>query len=210
MRVLNRIRKVRTSARACVALALLGCLSMTPLGCTSEEQKQVKQVVARIGAEIPKVLPVLQAAESVAANMLPADAAIITSASGFIQAGLGGVGALCSAYAASPSDTAWQSIQATITGLINSGASALLDAARIVDPVSRQKAMEYLGGLQTALLIIDGLIQSAQSRSQVKAATAMRPVKLRQIEPYLDRAMVERETGHSFSAVFGYETSLGF
>ena len=202
------LSRFRTSVAASVAVLLI--VSLTVTGCTPAQQAQVKTVVAQIGAEIPKVLPMVQAATTAADLLLPGDALLVSGVSATVQAGLTELAALCNTYAASPSDSVWQSIQATISSLINSGAGALLDAAKITDPASRQTATAVLGALQTALLIIDSIVQNAQTKTQIKASASLRAVKLRQIEPYLDRSMVARETGHSFPVAYGYETALGF
>ena len=88
--------------------------------------------------------------------------------------------------------------------------TGLLDAARITDPDTRQRATIALGAMQTALLLIDGIVQRAQTTQQVQTSAALRTFRLEQVRPYLDQQLVARETGYSFDQVMGYETQMGF
>ena len=197
---------LKTTLQSCTA-AVLGCAMMTAMvGCT---QAQVKQAAAEIGADIPKIQPYIVSAAALAATLDPVAAPIVTVVTATVQAGLTELAALCNSYAASPTDSVWQSIVATVNTLVNSGGNALLDAAKIVDPDSRAKALLVLGALQTALLLIDGVVQRTQSKAQTTAMLSERTYRLQQIAPYLDRQQVAAETGYSFDAVMQYELNLG-
>jgi hypothetical protein len=203
--------RLNFSMGATVASAL--CVSLligATVGCTPAQQATAKSVAARIGGEIPKVLPLVAVLSSVASGLLPAEAPLVASVSGTVQASLVQLAALCNTYASAPSAGVWDSIVATVNTLVNSGSGALLDAAHIADPHSRELAQAALGALQTLLLVIDGFVQTAQTKAQNKATAQARVVKLRQIEQYLNHREVEEATGYRFNRVMSYETALGF
>ncbi len=193
-------------------VALVLCLSLLAglTGCTSQQQKSIKQAVGLIGAEIPKIQPLITAASATADLILPADALLITGVTATVQTGLTALASLCNQYAQNPTDSAWQSIVYMVEQLEQQGASAILNAAHINNPTSRAEAQAVLGALQTALLIIDGFVQQARTPAQNQAAAQARLIKLEQIAPWLDRPMVEQATGHSFGLVVRYETAQGF
>src|SRR5665213_1368143 len=53
--------KVSTSVASLIALILCCSMTLGLAGCTSQQQKTVKQAAALIGTEIPKVLPLITA-----------------------------------------------------------------------------------------------------------------------------------------------------
>lgn len=201
------LNHLHRSVAASIA-ALLICTML--LGCTSAQRQEVKTVVGEIGQEIPKVLPLVNTAALIATVVMPAEGPLIQGVTNSVNVGLVELSALCDAYSKAPSDSVWASIQAAVTQLVNTGAEGLLDAARITDPDTRQRVTLALGTMQTALLLIDGLVQQAQTKQQLQASAALRTFRLQQVRPYLDQEMVARETGYSFDQVMGYESQFGF
>lgn len=202
---------VRTSLSASVALLLCSTLLMGTLtGCTDKQQQAVKSAVAEIGTEIPKLQPLITAAAATADLVLPDEAFLITGVTTTVQLALATLGKLCVEYAAAPSDSVWQSIIAVITELEANGANAILDAARITNPQSRALAQAALGALQTAILLLDGVVQRTRTSVQNAVAAQARTVKLSQIQPFLDRSQIEQATHAPFEAVMRYETALGY
>lgn len=202
---------VQTTLSSSVALLLCSTLLVgTVTGCTDKQQQTVKAAVAEIGVEIPKLQPLITAASATADVVLPAEAPLITLVTATTQLALATLAKLCDEYAASPSDSIWQSIVAVITELEANGAEAILNAAHIVNPQSRAIAQAALGALQTAILLLDGVVQHTRTPAENAAAAQARIVKLSELAPYLDHRQVEEATGHSFQAVVGYETALGY
>ena len=169
-----------------------------------------KVAVGLIGAEIPKIQPLITAASATADLIMPADALLITGVTATVQTGLTALAALCDQYAQNPTDSVWQSIVYLVEQLEQQGASAILNAAHITNPTSRAEAQAVLGTLQTALLIIDGFVQQARTPAQNQTAAHARLIKLEQVAPWLDRPMVEQATGHSFEVLVAFETAQGF
>jgi hypothetical protein len=94
--------------------------------------------------------------------------------------------------------------------LLNANATSLLNAAHIIDPVSRGIAQASLGALQTALLLIAAILQRSQSSAQVAATAASRTYKLRDIAPYLDKQKVQQATCVPLTTALHYEEAQGF
>jgi hypothetical protein len=203
-------RKLNTTMRSCIALVVACCILPFTTGCTNAE---VKDAVAQIANAIPTVQPYIATASAVAQTLDPGAALLINGATTVVQTALTQLQVLLTAYAQSPSATAWGSIVDAINVIVNQNATALLDAAHIVDPASRARAVAVLGAVQTALLLIYAIVQrvhDATTQTQVKAQAATRAVKMSQIRDYLDRQQVERALGVSFDRALAYETAQGF
>jgi hypothetical protein len=198
-------RRWFTDLRASVAALVLASVCLT--GCSVET---TKQVVADIAAQIPLAQAVVTTTAATAEGIDPAAALLIANAANSAQVGLAALQVLCTAYAQSPSDTVLASITAALNTLLNTNATALLNAANIVDPASRAIAQASLGALQTALLLVSVIMQRAQSTTQVAATAALRTYKLREVAPYLDRQQVQQATGRPFNIALSHEESQGF
>jgi hypothetical protein len=202
------LKNVSTKLASSVAILLCAStLAVTTTGCT---QSSIKQAVANIGADIPKVQPYITVAAGVAEGLDPAASVIIVAANTAVQAGLTQLAQLCTAYAAAPSTSTWQSIVAAVTSVVGANETALLNALKVVDPDSRAKATTVIGSIQTALLLIQTAVQAVQGASQNAAMAAAEPMTVAQMSPYLNRPLVEQATGHSFEVAIRYETAQGF
>lgn len=205
--VIRKLKNVSTKLASSVAIALCACLlCVTTTGCT---QKSIKQAVATIGADIPKVQPYITVAAGVAESLDPTASVIIIAANAAVQAGLSQISQLCAAYVAAPTDSTWQSIVAAVTSVVGANETALLNALKVVDEDSRAKAVSVIGAIQTTLLLIQTAVQAVQSQSQNAAMVAAQPMTVAQMAPYLDRVQVEQATGYSFASVVSYETAQG-
>lgn len=208
--VLPSFPKFRRSLQSAIAVLLCAASMTVMTGCTSTE---VKIAVQQIANSIPTVQPYIDTAAAVAVTLDPAAAPVILAATALVQASLTEIQALLNAYAQSPSATAWGSIVDAVNTIVNTNATALLNAAHIVDPTSRARAVQLLGALQTALLLIYAIIQKvhdAATQSTVKAQAQARTVKLSQIKDYLDKQQIETATGLPFVVAYNYEVSQGF
>jgi hypothetical protein len=202
----GRIRRHwSTDLRASVAALVLASVCFT--GCSTET---TKQVVADIAAQIPLAQAVVTTTAATAEGIDPAAALLIANAANTAQLGLAALQVLCNAYTQSPSATVLASITAALNMLLNTNATALLNAANIVDPASRAIAQASLGALQTALLLVSVIMQRAQSTTQVAATAAARTYKLREVAPYLDRQQIQQATGLPFNTALSHEEAQGF
>jgi hypothetical protein len=202
---LDRIRRWSTDLRASVATLVLAAVCLA--GCSTET---TKQVVADIAAQIPLAQAVVTTTAATAEGIDPAASLLIATAANTAQVGLAQLQALCTAYAQSQNTTVLASITAALNTLLNTNATALLNAANIVDPSSRAIAQASLGALQTALLLVSVIMQRAQSTTQVAATAASRTYKLREVAPYLDRQQVQQATGLPFNTALSHEEAQGF
>lgn len=206
----NPLRRINLNLRASLAAIACACLMVVTAGCTSA---QVRTAVQDIANAIPNIQPYLVTAEAVAATLDPAAAPLITVATALVQTSLTELQVLLNAYLASPSPSAWGAIVDAINTIVNSNANALLDAAHIVDPLTRARAVAVMGAIQTALLLVYSIVQrvhDTSTQTQIKAQAAARTVKLSQIKDYLDKGQIETATGHSFAVAYQYETAQGF
>lgn len=199
-----------TDLRASFALMLCAMVLAFTTGCT---QTQIKTAVQDISNSIPTVETYISTAAAVATTLDPGAALIITGANALVQTSLTELQVLLNAYAQSPSATAWASIVDAINTIVNTNAASLLNAVHIVDPTSRARALEVLGALQTALLLVYSIIQRVSDKTTQTTVTAqaqVRTVKLSQIKDYLDKQQIETATGESFTVAYNYEVSRGF
>jgi hypothetical protein len=204
--VLPRLwRRIATDLRASVATVVLIAICLA--GCNTES---TRQVVAEIAAQIPVAQTVVTTAAAAAEGIDPAAALLIATTANTVQVALAALQTLCTAYAQSQDASVLASIAAAINALLNSNATALLDAAHLTDPTSRGIALMAIGTLHTALLLISVILQKSQSASQITATAASRTYKLRDVAPYLDRNQVEQATGMHFDTALRYEEAQGF
>jgi len=201
----GRIRRWSTDLRASVATLVLAAVCLA--GCSTGS---TKQVVAEIAAQIPLAQSVVTTTAAAAEGIDPAAALLIATAANTAQIGLAALQTLCTAYAQSQSATVLASIAAALNTLLNTNATALLNAAHIVDPASRAIAQASIGALQTALLLVSVIMQRAQSTTQVAATATSRTYKLREVAPYLDHQQVQQATGLPFNTALSYEEAQGF
>jgi hypothetical protein len=179
----------RTSLQSIVSvIALTGMLSFT-VGCSTAE---TKIVASKIASEIPTAQAYVANAAALTSVILPAYEPIIATVTNLVQADLTVLAGLCATYAQSPSPTVWASIRDVVTKLVNEGAGALLDAAKIEDPETRLKAVAALGLIQTALTLIDGWVQGAMTSKEKAQMASLRTYKLEQVKPYLDQSILAK------------------
>lgn len=202
--------RLSTKLRSSVALMTCALMLSFSTGCT---QTEVKNAAATIANDIPTVETYISTAATVAATLEPGVGLIITGANAVVNTALTEIGVLLKAYADAPSPTTWGSIVEAVNTIVNTNASALLTAMQISDPASRARAIEVMGAIQTALLLLYTVIQNvtdSATKATVKAQAVARTVKLSQYKDALDKHQVEVATGHSFNVAYNYEVSLGF
>lgn len=206
----NPFRRIHLTLKASLAAMLCSAMMACTIGCTPTE---VKTAVQEIANAIPTVQPYISSAAAIAETLDPAAALIITGATAAVQTSLTTLQALLQSYASSPSATVWGSIVDAVTSIVNGNATALLNAAKIVDPNSRAKAVAVLGALQAALLLVMSIAQrvkDAVTQAKLSAAAQVAPTKISMYQQYLPHKQIEEATGYSFATAVSYETSQGF
>lgn len=206
----NPFRKLYLTARSAFAAVLCSALFACVIGCTATD---VKTAVQDMANAIPTIQPYIATAAAIAETLDPGAALIISGATSVVQTSLTELQVLLQSYASSPSATVWGSIVDAVTTIVNTNATALLNAAKIVDPNSRAKAVAVLGALQAALLLVMSIVQrvhDAVTQVKLTAAAKAATVKVSMYQQYLPHQQIEVATGASFADAVQYETSQGF
>ncbi len=134
----------------------------------------------------PSLQSAVATVDSTAALLAPADAPIFAAATAGFDAASNLLAAQAKAYLANPSSSALAQLQNQIVTFQQQVNTALLQAAKIVDPTSQQHAMAVIQGVGTIVVAILSLVQSISSKAQVARMASESGVKLATVEPYLD------------------------
>lgn len=162
--------------------ALIALLLPLPFigGCSSDSVAQ----------DIVNWTPALESAvatvDSTAAVLEPADAPVFTAATGGFDAASNLLITQAKAYLANPSSGTLAQMQAQIVVLQQQVNSAVLQAARILNPASQQHALASIQAVATVVNAILGLIQSVSSKTAVAQMAVGATVKISAVRPYLD------------------------
>ncbi len=196
----------RTTIRR-FTLPVIILTTLTLSGCNTPS---AKQTIADIASQIPIAQAVVTTAAAAAQTIDPTDATLITNATTEAQSSLAQLQVLCAAYVQAPSTSGLAVISSILNSLLNDNAAALLNAAHILNPNSRNIAQATLGAVQTALLLIAAILQKSQTASQVATTAALRTYKLTDVAPFLDHRQIEQATGVPFATALHYQQAEGF
>jgi hypothetical protein len=134
--------------------------------------------------------PALQSAvasvDSTGALLAPADAKVYAAATAGFDAASNLLVVQAKAYLANPSANTLAQLQNQIVVLQGQVNTALLEAARIVNPASQQHALATIQAVGTVVSAILALVQSVSSKSDVAQMAARSTVKLAAVRPYLN------------------------
>jgi hypothetical protein len=108
------------------------------------------------------------------------------------------------AYLTNPSASALQEIQAQIVTLQQQVNTALLQAAKIVDPNSQAHAISVIQAVGTIVNSILALVASVSSKAAVAHMAAQTGVKLAMVRPYLN----ETRAAQTVAAHYGEPVAL--
>ncbi len=132
--------------------------------------------------------PALQSAvasvDSTGALLAPADAQVFATATAGFDATSNVLVTQAKAYLANPSASTLAQLQNQIVVLQNQANTALLEAARIVNPASQQHALATIEEVGTVVMAILALVQSVSSKSDVAQMAGQTTVKLAAVRPY--------------------------
>lgn len=138
--------------------------------------------------------PTLQSAvatvDATAAQLDPANAPIFIAATTGFDAASNLLVSQAKAYLANPSATILALLQAQVVAFQQQVNSALLQAARIVNSSSQQRALASIQAVATAVTAILALIQSVSSKQAVARMAAASTIKLAAVSPYVNRSTI--------------------
>ncbi|MGA9071169.1 MAG: hypothetical protein WB424_12980, partial [Terracidiphilus sp.] len=167
----------RVGCWALIALLLLGATT----GCSAQSVAQ----------NIVNWTPTLQSAvatvDATAAVLDPAAAPVFTAATVGFDAASNTLVAQAKAYLANPSAGVLAQLQTAVITFQQQVNVALLQAAKITNPASQQKALADINVVATAVNAILALINSISSKAAVAQMAAQSTIKLASIEPLLDK-----------------------
>ncbi|UWZ84641.1 hypothetical protein [Occallatibacter riparius] len=150
---------------------------------------------AQAAQDIVNWMPALQNAvhvvDATAAVLDPAAAPILAAATKGFDAGAQLVVAQAQAYLASPSVSVLAQLQAAVVTLQQSVNQAVLEAARIVNPQSQQKALVDIAAVATIVNTVLALVNGMIGPSAAKSANAA-AIKVAQVTGYLDQDKAAR------------------
>ncbi len=143
-----------------------------------------------VARDIVNWTPTLQSAvataDSTAAQLDPKDAPIFIAATTGFDAASNLLVSQARAYLANPSASVLAQMQAQIVTFQQQVNSALLQAARILNAPSRQRALVSIQAVATAVTAILALVQSISSKQAVAQMAAAANIKLAAVLPYED------------------------
>jgi hypothetical protein len=198
-----------------LASALLGLLAKDPVDSVSQPASRASSQQAKLGAwalialllplpliggcsettvaqNIVNWTPALQSAvasvDSAGALLAPADAPAFAAATAGFNAASNLMTAQAKAYLANPSASTLAQMQNQIVTLQQQVNTAMLQAARIVNPASQQHALATIQAVGTVVSAILALVQSVSSKADVVQMASRATVKMAAVRPYQNSA----------------------
>jgi hypothetical protein len=163
---------------------------------------------AGVAQDIVNWTPALQSAvatvDSTAGLLAQADAPVFAAATFGFDAATNLLVAQAQAYLANPSPGVLAQLQNQIVTMQQQVNTALLQAAKIINPNSQQHAMAAIQGVGTIVSAILSVVQSISSKAAVAQMAAHSAVKLAQVQPYLN----ERQAAKIVALHYGEPVAL--
>jgi hypothetical protein len=210
-----------TGGAGTAAMIALLCVTMVfapVIGCTQQQKVNVAQ-------EIVNWTPALTSAIDTAGGLVevldPPSALVIAPSLAIINALAPQITTAAKNYLANPSQTTIQVLQALIVQLQNNVNTALLNAVKITNPNSQQKATTAINGIATIVNSLLALVEGVSSKAQVAAMSRNVTVHLAEVRPLLDQRQmalnadrISRDLGLTrpvtVDQYFAYEAQAGF
>ncbi|MDR3737621.1 MAG: hypothetical protein P4L40_01240 [Terracidiphilus sp.] len=156
-----------------------------------------------VAQDIVNWTPALETAvatvDSTAALMVPADAAVFTTATANFDALARTLAVQAKAYLANPSASTLAQLQVQVVAFEQQANAALLEAAHITNATSQQHALTVIRAVATIAATMLALAESVSSKTAVAQMAGQSTVKLAAVERYMDReaaaGMVARHYG---------------
>ena len=196
-----------------IASALLGLLAKDPVDTAGQQGGKPTGQQAKLGAwalialllPLPFVggcsatkvaqnivdwTPALQVAvasmDSAGALLTPADAKVFAAATAGFDAASNLLVAQAKAYLANPSASTLAQLQNQIVNLEQQVNTAMLQAARIMNPDSQQHALSTIQAVGTVVIAILALVQSVSSKAEVEQMVARSAIKMAAVQAYVN------------------------
>ena len=134
----------------------------------------------------PTLQSAVAAVDATAAQLDPKDAPVFTAATAGFDTASNLLVAQAKAYLANPSAPVLAQMQAQVVVFQQQVNSALLQAARIMNSASQQRALASIQAVATAVTAILALIQSISSKQAVAQMAAASTIKLAAVHPYIN------------------------
>jgi hypothetical protein len=143
-----------------------------------------------VAQDIVNWTPTLQSAvatvDATAAVLDPAAAPIFTAAIVGFDAASNTLVAQAKAYLANPNASVLAQLQTAVVAFQQQVNASLLQAAKITNPASQQKALADINVVATAVNAILALVSSISSRAAVARMASQSTIKLASVQPLLD------------------------
>lgn len=145
---------------------------------------------ASVAQNIVNWTPTLQSAvatvDTTAAELDPSDAPVFTAATAGFDAASNLLVAQAKAYLVNPSASVLAQMQTQVVVFQQQVNSALLQAARIMNSSSQQRALASIQAVATAVTAILALIQSISSKEAVARMADAATIKFAAVHPYIN------------------------
>ena len=155
-------------------------------GCTA------KTVAQQIVDWTPALQTAVATIDSTASLLDPSAASAFTAATAGFNAAANLLASQAKAYLATPGATTLAALQAQVVALEQQVNTALLSAARISNSASQKQALNAINAVMAIVSAILALIASISSKAAKARMAVQAKVKLRLVEPYLDREEAAR------------------
>jgi hypothetical protein len=182
----NRITAVITAsvlwAVTLVAPLMTGCNSVS--------------VAQQIVNWAPTIVSTADLVATSVSTLAPQDAAIIAASVAGFDAGANLISSGAAAYLANPNQNTLQALETQVTTFQQNVTTALLQAARIVDPASQQKMLLGIQAVAVGVNAVLALLVSIKGSTVTPASAAA--VKLAQVELLMDRQLTVRMVANHY------------
>jgi hypothetical protein len=142
---------------------------------------------------------IISAANVVATSVTvldPQDRNIIAASVAGFDAGANLISTLSAAYLANPSQTTLQALETQVTTFQQTVDTAMLQAARIVNPASQQKVMLEIQAVAVGVNAILALLVSIKESNVTPASASA--IKIAQITPLMDRNLTVKMVANHY------------
>jgi len=165
------------------AWALIALLMPLPFlgGCTGTS------VAQNIVDWTPALQSAVASVDSAAALLSPGDAPLFATATVGFDAAAGLLVTQAKAYLANPSASTLAQLQEQVVVLEQQVNTAMLEAARIVNPASQQHALAAIEAVGTVVTAMLALVQSLSSKAAVAQMAQASTVKMSAVLPLVDQ-----------------------
>jgi hypothetical protein len=145
----------------------------------------------------PALQSALAAMDSAGTLLAPGDAKVFAAATAGFDAASKLLAAQAKAYLANPSASNLAQLQNQIVTLEQQVNTAMLQAARIVNPASQQHALATIQAVGTVVIAILALVQSVSSKAAVEQMAARSTIKIASVQAYMNHEQAaEIVAGH--------------